>query len=364
MIFMTRSSLSLVRVLYFGICDPNFSRNKIYVDGLRANGIEVIVCMDKSSGFRKFWNLFWKHWRLRSDYDVMIVGYTSYIAVPFARIITRKPVIFDALCSYYESEIISRDAFKGRPFRITYVRFVDWISTRCAHKILVETEKQKEYFINTLGVKSDKCVVVYTGVDSSIFYFDSSIKKAEQFTVLFRGRINRESGAKHVLRAAKMLENEDVRFLIIGYGWDEAMREFSAILAESSLKNVTHIGKQIPIEELRTLMLSSHISLGQLEDNERLKRTIPHKAFESIAMKLPYITARADGISEIVKDGEQCIMVIPADPKDLADKILKLKNDKVLRDKIVDSAYFLYEQKFTPQKIVQPIIGILRTLHY
>ena len=73
-------------------------------------------------------------------------------------------------------------------------------------------------------------------------------------------------------------------------------------------------------------------------------------------MKLPYITARAEGISEILTDGEDCLMVRPADPADLAEKILKLRDDAALARKLADAGFTLYEKRFTPEKIVQPII--------
>ena len=346
-------------VLYFGITDENYSRNKVYIEGLRRNGFTVKLCIDKSSGLRKYWRLFKKHWSVRKSYDVMVVSYSSYIIVPFARLITRKPVIFDALCSFYESEIISRDAFKGNPFRIPFVRSVDWMATHFAHHVLVETDRQKQYFIDELGVRPEKLVTVYTGVDDSAFYIDQKVEKSREFTVLFRGRIMIEAGVTHILEAAKLLEDEDIRFLIIGFGWNEALRRFQESFSGLNLKKLEYIGTQIPIDALRSSMLKCHVSLGQFEDNERLKRTIPHKAFESLAMKLPYLTARAEGVMEILKDGVNCLMVNPADPVDLAKKIKMLRDDRALADKLNESGYKLYLERFTPEKIVEPIIKII-----
>ncbi|MEA2715129.1 MAG: hypothetical protein QOG91_157 [Candidatus Parcubacteria bacterium] len=348
-------------VLYFGIFDPNFSRNRVFAAGLKANGINVIVCTDTSPGLLKYWRLFRKHRTVRDQYDAVIVGFPGYAAAPLAKLIARRgrPVIFDALCSFYETQIISRDAYRGNPLRIPYVRSIDWLAARSADFILVETERQKEYFAEELGVPRGKCVVVYTGADDSVFHPDDSVKKRERFTVLFRGRITPEAGAIHVLGAAKLLENEDIDFLVIGFGWGSVMEKFDAALASLKLKNIRHIREQIPIEELRKLSLGCHVSLGQFAFCERLKRTIPHKAFESMAMKIPYITARAGGVAEIFSDRENCLMVDPADPADIAAKITMLKNDAALAHRLADNALALYQSRFTPQKIVKPIIGLL-----
>ncbi len=361
-----------MKILYFGIFDPTFSRNKIYAEGLRQNGVKVIVCTDTGKGFRKFWNLFRKHHALvraaahtsKPAYDAIIVGFPGYIIVPFARLIKKRgvPLIFDALCSFYETQIVSRNAYQGNPFRIVYVRMIDWLATRCADKILLETEHQKKYFVHKLGVRPEKCIVTYTGVDDSQLYADESVKKSDRFTVLFRGRITREAGAVHVLRAAKLLEKENIQFLIIGFGWGDAVAEFNAVMAELKPANVKHISKQLPPDELRALMLPCHASLGQFENNERLRRTIPHKAFEALVMKLPYVTARAEGISEILTDGENCLMVAPANPKDLASKIKMLRDDRALAEKLADNGFALYTQVFAPKVIVQPIIDELGNL--
>ncbi|MDE2172637.1 MAG: glycosyltransferase, partial [Patescibacteria group bacterium] len=318
--------------------------------------VNVVNCIDTSTGLRKYWNLYKKHRDYKGKYDAMIVGFPGFIIVPFARLIATAPVYFDALCSFYETQIISRDAYKGNIFRIPYVRIIDWLATRLADKILVETEQQKKYFIGSLGVNPAKLIVVYTGVDDSIFHTAPDAEKSAAFTVLFRGRITREAGAAYVLRAAKILENTGVKFLIIGFGWAEAMNEFKAVMNELKPANVEYISKQLPFNELIPRMLSCHVSLGQFENNERLKRTIPHKAFESMAMKLPYVTSRMAGVSEVFKDGETCLMVNPADPEDLAAKIETLKNSPVLAEKIAQNAFWLYQQRFTPQKIVQPIL--------
>ncbi len=348
-----------LRVLYFGIFNPSFSRNHVYIEGLRRNGLEITICTDTSRGLLKYWQLFKKHWKIRRDYDFMIVGFPGYIIVPFAKLITRKPVIFDALCSFYETQIISRDAYRGNPFRIPYVRMIDWLATRFADKILVETFRQKEYFVKELGAKEDKCIVTYTGVSDTDFYVDSSVERFNKFTVLFRGRITRESGATTVIRAAKLLENYDVDFLIVGFGWDDVMEEFYATMDQVKPRNVRHILGQLPIDGLRRMMLECHVSLGQFGDNERLDRTIPHKAFEAMVMKLPYITARTSGIAEIFKDNENCLMVNVNDPRDLADKVLQLTNDSSLANRLAENSHNLYLERFTPEKIVQPIIEFM-----
>jgi len=109
-------------------------------------------------------------------------------------------------------------------------------------------------------------------------------------------------------------------------------------------------------------MLSCHISLGQFADHERLDRTIPHKAFESLALGLPYVTARAKGILEILRDGENCFMTNPADSKALSEKIIQIKNELSATQKIRNNGFDLYKSNFTPDILAKKIISLLENL--
>lgn len=349
-------------VLYFGNVNMEQSRNKVYTEGLRQNGYKVLECIDRSPGLRKYWRLYRKHSAMKGKYDVLIVGYGGYVVVPLARLISRKPIIFDALCSFYETEILSRDALKEIPFRRLFVRVVDWLATRFAHSILVESNAQREYFIRELGVPGHKLTVVYTGVDDSVFRYDPKVVKYPRFTVLFRGRIMSEAGVPVVVRAAKLLEGEGIDFLLIGYGCNETMTEFQSVLKELSPSNVRYIGEHMPIEELVQTMQKCHVSLGQFADHERLERTIPHKCFESMSLKMPYVTARTEGVAEVLKEGTHCVMVRPNNPQELAQAILALSHNDAAAQKMADAAYQLYNESYRAQAIVAPLHNLLRAL--
>lgn len=331
-------------VCYFGSYDSEFSRNRIYMRGLRENGVQVIECNDTSRGFSKYWRLFRKHWMIRNKYNIMIVGYPGHVIAPFARFISSKPIIFDALGTLYEAEIFSH---KAGPLKGLKMKCIDWLAIKSAHMVLVESEHQRQFLIHKFSSKQNKFRVLYTGVDDNIFHPDVSIRKESVFTVLFRGRLTPEAGVSYILLAAEMLRHKNIHLRIIGFGI--CKKEIEQQIKDFKLNNVEFISKALSFEELTQRMNECHISLGQFEHNDRLKRTIPHKAFESLAMQIPYITGRAEGVQEILKDGENCLMVNLADPEDIAKKILLLKNNRILREKLAKNGYYTHQCRFTPQ---------------
>lgn len=345
-----------MKICWFGIYNPQESRNRIYMRGLKTLGFEIVECRTTRGSFGKYFDLFLKHLKLRNEYDFLMVGYPGHSIVWFAKLISKKPVIFDALCTMEEGVLISRNEFKKNSLKYFYIKFIDWISVKTADLVLVESKIQKKFFEKKFG-KSDKYKVVYTGADDSVFYPDLSITKEEKFTAVFRGKFLPEAGVTYILKAAKILEDSQINFRIIGNGWLE--KEIKKEISELNLKNIELISKWLSDDEMRAKMLECHVSLGQFEGHERLGRTIPHKAFETMALGMPYITARAGGISEILTDGVNCLMVNPADPQDLAEKILRLKNDLSLAQKISENSLKLFLEKFSPIKLAENIFKIL-----
>ncbi|MEK7116787.1 MAG: glycosyltransferase [Patescibacteria group bacterium] len=349
-----------MKICYFGIYRPDFGRNKTYIDGLKQNGVEIIECRDASRGFIKFVRLFFKHWKIRNDYDYLIVGYPGHVVVWLAKLISKKPVIFDALCTLYEGEILSRNLYKYNFFMKWSVLFIDWLAAKCADLILVESEAQKNYFIKKFNLSGEKVVRIFTGTDEEIFHLDSDIKKREKFKVLFRGMFLPEAGIEYIVQAAKLLEDNNVEFLIIGSGVVE--ENIESLIKSLKPNNLKWVNQYLPINELREKMLECHVSLGQFGNHVRLQRTIPHKAFESLAMGLPYVTGQNAAVSELLTDRENCLMANNADPKDLAKKILELKNDENLIQKIANNGYHLYEEKLSPIKLGRDIIRAIEGL--
>lgn len=349
-----------MKICYFGIYDQNFSRNAIYMKGLRENGSEVIECNDCSPGLTKFWRLYKKHKEIKGDYDVMIVGYPSQITVLFAKLISSKKVVLDALCSLYEGEIISRRTDLRGSLKAFKIWLIDFVAYQSADLVLVETNAQAEFFEKTFFVRKGKCVRIFTGASDDLFFPDLSIQKRPIFTAVFRGQFLPEAGVETILETAAVLLSENIHFLLIGK--DFPGTNITEKVHTLQLPHVEVVSSFLPFDELRCLMLSCHMSLGQFGVHERLERTIPHKAFETLALGLPYITARARGIEELLIDGENCLMTIPGNAQDLAEKILQLKNDLDLTKKITGNALSLYKSRLTPFILTNQILSEIKKL--
>lgn len=343
-----------MRICYFTLTRNIPPRDAVYLNGLKENGAEIIECKDHSPSWRKFWALYKKHRLIKNDYDVLVTGYTAHILVPFARLISRKKIVFNALSSLYEGIIVSRGQSSPFSFRGIYCWLIDFFAFHLAHLPLLESQEQVNYVSKKFFVSPKKLLKSWTGANDQDFFYDPAIPKAKDFTVLFRGGFLPESGVEYALEAAKILKDENIKFRIIGNGLFAPAAE--KILASFDSRHVEWIKNKLPPAELRKKMQECHLSLGQLSSHPRLNRTIPHKAFESAAIKIPYLTARNKAVLELFKENETCFTCHPANAQDLARKILDLKNNPAERERISANAYRLYQQELTPKILAAKLL--------
>ena len=323
-------------------------RDQITLRGLRGNGVTVKEISCTGKGLNKYLKLIKEFHACEKEYDLVMVGYASSVLVSVLRFFTRKKIVYNALATFYDSMVISR----GKSLILYWL--IDALAFNLADQIFLECQAQKDLVVKIFKINHDKISVHFVGTDDKQFYFDPAVPKLKQFTVVFRGMFLPEAGADVVILAAKELETTDIRVRIIGRGFLKS--EIEKMVEKLKPANLELITETLPIETLRNKMLECHLSLGQLAIHPRVHTTIPHKVFESMAMKLPYLTGDNKGIMEILYDGQTCFAVPSGDYRKLASKILELKDNQTELDSVAENAYQLYRREFTPRILAQKML--------
>jgi len=342
-----------MKFLYISTGDK-YPPDKHLIDGLRENNHEVFELIKKTRNTEKYSEFLQRFRQDTREYDAIFIGYALPLLVPILRLFSRKKIIFNAVSSQYEANIISRGIARPYSFKACKSWIIDIISFLTSSFVLLESNAQIDFVQKLFFIPRKKLIRSWMGIDEEVFFFDSAIKKNSEFTVLFRGRFLPESGILTVMETAKLLENKGVHFLIIGHGF--LYKEVGALKEKLSLKNTTFISHTLSAKEIREYMLSSHLSLGQLAIHPRLSRTLPCKLFESLAFKLPYLTGRNAGAMELLKENETCFAVHPGDADDLAKKILFLKSHPEILQKIAQNGYTLYKEKLTSKILAKDLM--------
>ena len=349
-----------MKVLYISKTRLDYSLNSVYIRGLRENRVMVETLHVPSGslgGYFKALNFYREH---GSGSDYVFIGFDSPLLAIFLRPFCRKKMVYVAFRSLYEGLIISRKLASPFSVKAVYYWLLDLVAVHLADLTVVESDNQAGYFKKLFKVPGKKIFKNWIGVNDENFFYDPGIKKHDTFTVLFRGALQPETGAEYVVQAAKLLEGKDIQFVMHVGG--QLKGELKNLIDELRPDNVESLISFLPAEELRKLMSRCHVSLGQLSNHERLERTVPHKAYESLAMKLPYLTASNTGILELVHDGETCLTCKPADAESLADKIMWIKNNYSTAEKIAENGYQLYQSQLRPHILVRNLLDRIKQL--
>jgi len=346
-------------ICYFGIYHREYSRNRIFISGLKQNGAEIIECASRRQGLVKYFDLIIKHWRIRKKYDVMIVGFPGYQSMLLAKILTRQPIIFDALSSFYDSMIIDRSAAKHRSLKAFYYWALDWLSCQLADVVILDTEAQIEYFVKAFHIRRDKFRRIFIGSDDESIYPLEKKVFAENFLVHFHGAFNPLQGVEFIVRAAKLLENENIKFNIIGKGQTyKKVRELAVSLKAENINFIDPVG----YDQLKKYMGLADVCLGVFGETEKARQVIPNKAYESLAAGRSLITGNTPAIKELLTDRENVLLCNMSDSDDLAEKIKELKNNTELNNAISRSGYELFQKKLRPKILGGQLLNLIQEI--
>ncbi|MDP3990846.1 MAG: glycosyltransferase [Candidatus Nealsonbacteria bacterium] len=345
-------------ICYFGIYDPDYSRNRELISGLGENKVKVIECrVDPAERF-KYWKLFKKHQAI-GQYDIMVIGFPGHPVVPLAKLICRKPIVFDALVSLYDSNIFDRKSASPRSLEALKCWFLDWLACKMADRVLLDAQEHINYFVKTFRIKKDKFRRILVGTNQNIFYPRENRKTTDKFLLLFQGTYIPLQGVEYMIRAAKLLENDNVQLDIIGkiktYG---PAIELAQKLKADNVKFIDFM----PQTELAERMAEADVCLGFFGDTPKAKRCGAFKVTEALAMKKAMLTADTPAMREFLVDRQDCLFCQGADAEDLAEKIMELKNNPELRNRIAENGYKVYQEKLTPQTLGRELKSALEEL--
>jgi len=88
-----------------------------------------------------------------------------------------------------------------------------------------------------------------------------------------------------------------------------------------------------------------------------VKEGLPYVILEAGLAKLPVIASNVGGVSEIITDGENGLLVPPKNPEALAEAIKKLINDKATREKLAQNLHQKILQDFSLQKMLSATVA-------
>ncbi len=162
------------------------------------------------------------------------------------------------------------------------------------------------------------------------------------------GRLVQKKGLDVFVDACSILQKRNVDFeaVIVGEKGD-ASKIVEQKIAENGLRGKIHLMGSMPqsgvFEELRKATMFC-LPCRILENGDR--DGIPNVMMEAMSCGLPVVTTNVSGIPEIIKNGENGIMVNPEDANALADAMQKVHEDKLFAKRLSEAAKVTVKQTF------------------
>ncbi|NHJ20050.1 MAG: glycosyltransferase [Candidatus Lokiarchaeota archaeon] len=364
------SRFKLKSVLFIGNYDEEYSRNAIFIKGLRKNKIIVHEFNIKSYNIIKNGLICLKNFkRLNSmNYDLILLHAPNNIQVLFAKLLSKIkqiPLVHDIYISKLQTFYYDRDLVgKTKMPRIFYKFFYylqDFFECAISDHIILDTYSHIQYFNHKYNIRLVKFSRVFIGAQEDNFFpRKKTTIQDDKFLIGFWGTFIPLQGIKYIIEAAKILENDiKVRFILIG---DGQTFKISKLLAEKlQLKNIVFKGF-IPLRELPEHISSFDIGLGIFGDTPKTVQVIPNKVFEGNAMKLPMISCDSSAIRELFTHEKDIFLCKRANSESIANAILTMKNNDDLREKIKKNAYDIFTKFCSINALAFRLIEILEKI--
>ena len=344
-------------ICYFGDYDQSYNRTRVLIRGLERAGAKVLHCNVRGKSGIKLYSELWKqHRALKGKYDILFVGLGNARFMPtFARLISSKPVVWEPLFALYDNWVFDRKYVKQHSLKAYKLWFVDWLGCKAADLVVLDVDTHARFFQKLFRLPARKFAHALVGADTDIFYPRERTHSSKNFEVEFHGKYIPLHGAEVIIRAAKLLENENIHFTMIGDGQDAAKTK--KLAEDLELSNVTFL-PFMSEKEITSYIANADVCTAILGDVPRVTRSIPNKMYQAAAMARVSINVDSSSLREVFTPGIDAVTACPGDSEDLARAVRELKESGRAYE-MGQAAYETFQRNATPKLIGKRLLTVL-----
>lgn len=288
-----------------------------------------------------FSSLYAGWFKVKGKYDIVIVtspplfvGITAYLLSRTKRI----PFIFEVRDLWPESAIDTGVLKSGLLIKMAY-KFEKFIYNK-ASLINVLTPAFRKKLIEEKNVPDEKVVFIPNAADFSlsedllqnfdIHEFRKQKGLLDKFVITYVGAHGVANHLEQVIDTAKLLEDTNVHFLLIGQGMEK--NRLQQYAKELNCLNISFLDP-VPKKEVFKYILASDMGTSVLKKVDTFKTIYSNKTFDYMSCKKPILMA-IDGVSrELLENADAGIFVEPENPQDFADKVrIYLNNPALIKE--------------------------------
>ena len=241
------------------------------------------------------------------------------------------------------------DIFK-REFQTEFLR----TKIQDAHFVIAESQFNKFFLRNFSGQKSEngRYPVIHCGVGSDYLYRQLKKDCKNQFPIILCiARLVEKKGHEYLIRALAIIKQQALDFKCIMVGNGPLQNQLINQLKEKKLEDrVEFVGEFSPVQARDILEQADIFCLPCIHASSGDRDGIPVALMEAMAKRLPVISTHMKGITELIKSGDNGLLVPERDEKALADALITLLKSANLRSRLAEAGYNTIHEYFNSRK--------------
>jgi len=237
------------------------------------------------------------------------------------------------------------------------------LAGRLGSAVIVNSDAVKRGLL-AHGLAERQVKVIYNGVELERFQNAQPLEiraerrwDSDDVIVGYVGQFSENKGVEDFVRAAELVLRKDVRCRFVMTGpldrENRCLQELREYIVRQGLDD--HFAFPGRIEQVERI----YAALDIVVVPSRHEDPAPNVNLEAMASGIPVIGTRTGGTPELLADGETGFLVTPENPAEIAERIVQLANDPILRETMGKAGIERVRQKFDVRANARLIESVL-----
>lgn len=172
----------------------------------------------------------------------------------------------------------------------------------------------------------------------------------DKFKMIFTGNIGYAQGLDILPKAAELLKDKDILFVIVGDG--RYIEEFKSEIKRLFVEDMFHLIPRQSAERIPELLAACNAAFLSFMDTKLFEMTIPAKLQSYMACGMPVIASAMGETKKIIEEAQCGVCSPTGDADKLAANIIQIMEDKDALRIMGDNARDYFEEHFDKTKLM------------
>lgn len=291
--------------------------------------------------------------KLVEKHEIDVIETTSYDFLCLAYLFKRKrPPIVTRVSTTLKQ--INRDHYEFVSKAIKIASFLEGLMIRFSDRLTTHTLAHRDEICNDFKINPDRFKIIPHGIQlPENITVEKSYQWLEKINVLYVGRFEYRKGIDVLLEAIPLVLDKinNIYFTLVGQVSENIYQhKFQAMWGKKFYDCVIFAGK-VDSEKLNQMYRECDLFVAPSR----------YESFgliyvEAMSYGKPVIGCKTGGIPEVIDEEVTGLLAQSGDPKDLAEKILKLAGDADLRHQMGQQGRLRVERLFSREQMAKQTI--------